>query len=439
MALKIKNKDKEENKGKIKFEYQAFVNGIPTPPPGLPLGMPVYTYVMFNPVSIPQTPALEMPESSLPRSVNYYADYGGCGFWRMIWPEFVLNQYQKACISGLTCMVMDIRFYQGLKSIRMQRQATPIQKQFITELKKASKDFGFRLIYEVDDIVFKDDIPDYNRCKDAFVDQNISDNILEIMKMMDEITVTCDYMKEYYKEKTGNNRITVIPNYPPKFWLDRFYDKSKIEKLYHENKKRPRILYSGSGTHIDVLNRTGFNDDFKHVTDAIIKARKKFKFVWKGCFPLELKPYIDSGDMEFIEWSPLPDYPQGLVDANCNAVFAPLQDNVFNKSKSNIKMVEAGGIGLPGAYQDLCTYQDAEFKFKNGDELIQHLEYITSDFDRYMTLSDKARKFTEGLWLEDHIDEYEAVYFTPWGSKERKEKSPNLIKLNPDQDFVDGK
>jgi hypothetical protein len=434
MALKIKENNTSDN---VVYQYKPVVHGIPNAPAALPMGMPMYSYAGVNPVKIPEAPKLEMPEANLPRALNYYADYGGCGFWRMIWPEFVMNSYNKACISGLTQMILDVRFYGGLKAIRMQRQATPIQREFFKELKKASPQLGnFRMIYEVDDIVFKDDIPDYNRCKDAFVDQNIIDSILDIMSNMDEITVTCKYMKEYYQNKTGNKNITVIPNYPPKFWLDRFYDKNRIEKLYEQHKKRPRVLYSGSGTHIDVLNRTGLKDDFHHVIDAIIKARKKFKFVWKGCFPMALKPYIDSGEMEYIDWSALPDYPQGLYDTNCNVAFAPLIDNVFNKSKSNIKMIEAGGLGMPGAYQDLCTYEEAEHKFKNGNELIDQLEYITSDFDRYMDLSGKARKFTEGLWLEDHINEYEAVYFTPWGSKDRKEKAPRLIEINPDQDIA---
>jgi hypothetical protein len=433
MALKIKE-NKEELKN-IVFEYKPFTAGIPMSPPVLPAGMPSYSYVALNPIHIPAPPPVEMPEAKLPRAINYYADYGGCGFWRMIWPEFLLNSYQKMCVSGLTSMVLDLRFYQGIKAIRMQRQATPVQRNFIKELRKASKDMGFKLLYEVDDIVFKDDIPDYNRCKEAFVSQEIIDSILEIMGMMDEITVTCKYMKEYYQYKTGNKNITVIPNYPPKFWLDRFYDKDKIEKLYEKNKKRPRILYSGSGTHIDVLNKTGLKDDFEHVTEAIIKARKKFKFVWKGCYPLAIKPYIDNGEMEYVDWSPLPNYPQGLVDTNCNAVFAPLQDNVFNKSKSNIKMVEAGGLGLPGAYQDLCTYEEAEFKFKTGDDLIDHLSYITKDFNRYMDLSQKSREFTGKLWMEDHLNEYEALYTTDFGSKERKEMAPRLIENNPDQDF----
>ena len=37
------------------------------------------------------------PEADLPRSLNYYADYSGCGFWRMIWPELLLNCYKFNC------------------------------------------------------------------------------------------------------------------------------------------------------------------------------------------------------------------------------------------------------------------------------------------------------------------------------------------------------
>ena len=434
MALKIKEQNNTQNKNNVVYQYNSVLAGIPNAPANLPIGMPVFSYASLNPVSVPAAPSLEMPEANLPRAINYYADYGGCGFWRMIWPEFCLNAYSKACMSGLTQMILDLRFYGGIKAIRMQRQATPTQRDFIKELKKAQDHFKFRMIYEVDDIVFKDDIPDYNRCKDAFVDQTIIDSILDIMQCMDEITVTCKYMKEYYQNKTGNKKITVIPNYAPKFWLDRFYDKHRVEKLYDQNKKRPRVLYSGSGTHVDVLNRTGLNDDFKHVTDAIIKARKKFKFVWKGCYPLALKPYIDNGEMEYIDWSSLHDYPRGLFDTNCNVAFAPLIDNVFNRSKSNIKIIEAGAFGMPGVFQDMCTYEDAEFKFKSGDDLINQLEHLTSNHDRYMKASLNARKFTEGLWLEDHLDEYDAMYFTEWGSKERKEKSPKLILNNPDQD-----
>jgi len=441
MALKIKNSSapvESDNTNKegsqVVYQYAPVTKGIPYLPVGAPSHtLPQYNYVKATPKFIPKPEPVQMKEAGLPRSINYYADYGGCGFWRMIWPEMAINSYQRGCISGLTSMVLDPRFYYGLKSIRLQRQATPTQNLFVKELAKNRVQSGYRLIYEIDDIVFRNDIPDYNKCKDAFATVEVEQTILDIISQMDEMTVTCQYMKEYYQNKTSCKKVTVIPNYPPKYWLGHYYNRERIAKLYEQHKKRPRILYAGSGTHIDVANRNGMKDDFTHVVQEIIKARKKFKFVWKGTFPLAVKPFIDSGEMEYVGWSALPDLPQHMYNTNCNATFAPLTDNIFNKSKSNIKIVESGAFGMPGAFQNLCTYKDADVKFDSGSDLISQLEYITADQDRYMKLSDNIHKFTDQLWLEDHIAEYEAMYFTPWGSRERNMLSPRIIKNNPEQ------
>lgn len=429
MALKVK----EEFKNNTIYQYQLVKERIPGIPAGVPTGFPSQNYIALNRVHTPAPPPVEMTEASVPRAINYYADLGGCGFWRMGWAEYLLNIKQKASMSGLTAMVLSENFYQNIKAIRLQRQATPHQKAFVDALKDVSKKFKFKLIYEVDDIVFKDDIPDFNRCKDAFNDPAIVKTILEIMGVVDEFTVTCQYMKDYYIQKSGNKRINILPNYAPKFWLDRFYHPKRLEETFEKNKKRPRILYAGSGVHADVINRTNQKDDFEHVVQQIIKARKDFKFVWKGCFPLACKPFIDNGDMEFLSWNDLQDFPQGLYNANCSVTFASLQDNVFNRSKSNIKMIEAGALGMPGIFQDMCTYQEADLKFKSGSDLIDQLKFITSDIGEYMKYSAKGRAFADTMWLEDHLDEVMAVYFTEWGSKERNAMSPQLIKNNPEQ------
>jgi len=433
MAISIRQSKEEDQKNKIVYEYYPVKTGIPSAPACLPMGFPSYSYAGAKPVKIPAPPPIEMPEANLPRALNYYADYGGCGYWRMIWPEFLINSYNKGIISGMTQMILDMRFYGTIKAIRMQRQATDSQVAFVKALKENQKQSDYKLIYEIDDIALRDDIPDYNRCKEAFMDEKILKNIMEVMSLMDEVTVTCQYMKEYYMDKTGNKNITVVPNYPPKFWLDRFYSKENIEKNYEKNKKRPRILYAGSGTHIDILNKTGGKDDFHHVLESIIKARKKFKFVFKGCYPIALKPFIDSGEMEYIQWSSLMDLGQGLSDTNCNAVYAPLVDNVFNRAKSNIKILESGALGIPGAFQDMCTYKEADFKFKTGDELIDQLSTITKDENSYMKYSENSRKYVETMWLENHLNEIQAIYFTSYGSKERNTMAPRLIELNPEQ------
>ena len=429
MALKIKEEYKKNNI----YQYNLVKEEIPGLKPGIPAGFPALYYASLNKVHTPPPAPIEMAEATIPRAINYYADQGGCGYWRMGWSEYLLNIKTKASIAGLTAMVLSENFYQNIKAIRIQRQATQNQKVFVQALKSITDKYKFKLIYEVDDIVFKDDIPDFNRCKDAFNDAEVVKNILDIISLTDELTVTCDYMKEYYASKTGHKKINVLPNYAPRFWLDRFYHPKRLTENFDKNKKRPRILYSGSGVHADIVNKTNQKDDFEHVVQQIIKARKDFKFVWKGCFPLSCKPFVDNGEMEFLPWSDLQSYPQGLYDANCNVSFASLQDNIFNRSKSNIKMIEAGALGMPGIFQDMCTYKDADLKFKTGDDLIDQLKFVTRDVQTYMNFSQKGREFADTMWLEDHLDEVMAVYFTEWGSKERQIMSPNLIKNNPDQ------
>jgi len=99
------------------------------------------------------------PETMLPRVLNYYADYSGCGFWRMIWPEHILNAHQKLVVHGSTVMSFDPNYFRHVKSVRIQRQATIHQLRFVEFLKQMSQEFGFRLIYEIDDLVFAEDIP----------------------------------------------------------------------------------------------------------------------------------------------------------------------------------------------------------------------------------------------------------------------------------------
>ena len=112
MALKIKEEPTSTGNSNVAYQYIPTTVGIPYPPAILPVGMPThYSYAAYNPVRVPAPPKLEMPEANLPRAINYYADYGGCGFWRMIWPEFLMNAYNKACMSGLTQMILDLRFY----------------------------------------------------------------------------------------------------------------------------------------------------------------------------------------------------------------------------------------------------------------------------------------------------------------------------------------
>jgi glycosyltransferase involved in cell wall biosynthesis len=378
--------------------------------------------------TLPQRPQeINQPqprELSLPRYVNYLADYSGCGFWRILWPENLINATGAGCSTSLTAMVFDPRWYTGVKCVKVQRQASSDQREFIKYLKSIQPQHGFKLVYEVDDVVFREDIPDYNKFKFAFDNDEIRNNCIEIINLCDEVTVTCDYMRKLYQERTGKKEITVIPNFVPYSWMGHQYNKNRIWNNYDKNKKKPRVLYTGSGAHYDVDNKNGGIDDFSHVVELVKKTVDKYQWVFVGAFPPPLLPFVQSKKIEFHNWQSLADYPDFINSLNAQVMIAPLLDNSFNRSKSDIKFIEACVLGLPCLVQDMETYKNApEFlKFKTGEDLEQKLESILKNKAQYYRNTELFRHIGMQRLLEskENIGCHLEVLNTPYGSPERK-------------------
>ena len=396
------------------------IHDIPGAPLGIPPGVPRPSLVKKE--SKKPVPPPEIPGEGLKRAINYLADYGGCGYYRCIAPNLLLNLYQKAVVIESTAMILDPRFYQTTQAIKLQRQATPQQLLFVKSLKEMSSKVKNKLIYEVDDVVFAEDIPMYNRNRDAFVSDQIQNSIKEILSLMDEITVTTEYFRDYMIEKSGNKNVTVVPNYLMKWWFDRYYNPFDLLKKYEKNKKKPKIAIFASGTHVDVLNRVNQQDDFAPVIKQIIQTHKDYEWNFYGSFPLPIKPLIDAGKIKFFPWVQLPDFASNMANSGAQLTFACLQDNNFNRCKSNIKLIEAGALGLPCICPDMVTYKDAILKYKTGDEFIDCIKFALKNQSTYSDLCKKSRAYAENFWLDDekNLMKYHEAYFTSFGSKERK-------------------
>lgn len=328
-------------------------------------------------------------------------------------------------------MIFDPRWYQGVRCVKVQRQASNDQKEFVKYLKSIQKECGFKIIYEVDDVVFREDIPDYNKFKFAFDNDEIRNNCIEIINMCDEVTVTCDYMRKLYQTRTGKQEITVVPNFVPYHWMGHHFNKQKIWNNYDKNRRKPRVLYTGSGAHYDVDNKNGGIDDFSHVLDVVRRTIDKYQWVFVGSFPPPLLPLVQSGKIEFHQWQSLNKYAGFIAGLNSQVMIAPLQDNSFNNAKSDIKYIEACVLGLPCLVQDMETYKDApaDLKFKTGEELEQRLEAILKNKTAYYRNVDFFRQVGEKRFLEldENIGCHLEVLNTPYGSPERK----YLKKYNP--------
>lgn len=395
----------------------------------------------YTPVT--QVTKINQPGEGLPRVIHYCADQSGCAFWRMLWPSNELLAYNKAVVMTLYQMVLAGNFYNGISAVRLQRQCTVPQLEFIKFLRNVSNEMksqtgkGFRIIWEVDDIILPAcDIPDYNVCKSAFEGDDTHNNMREIVKYIDEITVVSSYMKSHYAKHLNFDKITVIPNYAPKNWIDKGISRETVFNNYHKYKNKPRVLYAGSGTHFDVSNRVNQMDDFAHVVDRIIKdikIDKKYEWVFFGAVPLKLKQYIGSG-IEFHEWASIDEYTEILKKLNVNVSIAPLEKNNFTRSKANIKLTEAGAQGIPCIAQNLeCYNSDGwEYVFDTADQLFEKIEHVLQDEDIYMKASDDAREISSRYILQNHLDEYILLYTTEYGDLKRKENK-SFLRNNPQQ------
>ena len=368
---------------------------------------------------------VESPVPNHKRYINFNAGNDGCTLYRRGFISHHITYSNLGDVTNLTKMVFDERFYEGITCISLQRQAAPHQKEFFQFLKSIQPKYGFKLIYESDDVVFREEIPDYNASKFGFDSEEIRQNCVDMIRMADEVTVTCEFLKTMYIEKTGQQKITVIPNFMPYWWSGHQYNYNKIVQAFDKHKKKPRVVYAGSGAHFDVKNQNGGKDDFSHVTQFIIDNRHKYQFVFIGAVPPPLKPYVDSKEIEVHGWQTLIDYPNYLSQIDAQLFIAPLQDNNFNKAKSDIKFMEAAQLGIPCLCQDLITYSTCpeDLRFKTADELAFKVEKILNwkNRSKYYQLLPELRKIGTTRFLE-HNHNYGTfleAFNTPFGAKER--------------------
>ena len=383
-------------------------------------------------VANPQTLSGKKP--TVPRIIHFSADHSGCGFWRYGMLEDFLNYNGKAVVSNLNLMINAADFWNSnFDAVRLQRQSSPIQYEYFKVLRKFFdvNKLKTKMIYEVDDIIIGDKLPDFNKARDAFTKPEIQSACKGIMDLCDEFTVVSPYMRDMYLSFTDNKNITVIPNYATRGWFDGFYNLEKRMKNFDINKKRPRVMLSGGGTHYDMQNPNRYApNDYKHMLDDIVSTRFDFKYVWLGTYPISLKPFIDNGDMEFHPWVSLLDFPRVIDELGCQVSLAALESNDFNRAKSFIKLQEACYEGIPFVGQNLEPYHGALHKFDAGSEAMDHIRSICKDESVYASECSSHRDKASEYWLDDHYEGILKVYTTPYGDPSRK---PFLGTLNKDQ------
>lgn len=316
--------------------------------------------------------------------------------------------------------------YSDCDAVVLQR---PVQEKFVSitrslnVLQNNIRSKGvrpFRFVIDVDDIINNEHIADYNVAKAGYRDGKRFDVFRKSVDMCDELHVASKEMQKYYSNILDTDKVTYRPNFLPKYLYEGFYNEDSY-KRYEKHSKRPRIVWAGSWSHFDVENRNKGIDDFSELINFIKKTKNKYKWVFYGAHPPKLKSGIDNGDFEYYKWSSILSYPRKLWDLEPVIFIAPIQDNIFNRCKSNIKLTEMGVMGIAGVYQDLPPYQEAPLKFNNIDEFEDRVNYLLSGWDNYLGVIRAQRSFGEKFFMEDNMDFLLSTYLYSINDKMRDE------------------
>lgn len=342
------------------------------------------------------------------------ADTSGCNAWRNYFPMLTVESLNKDIIFNVNRrFIVDQSFFNGVNLNICQRQvSTPQAHYFNNFIIPVSKAKGGWVIYNIDDCIHKDDIPKYNTAWESYQSDELMTNIKSMMDNSDFILVTTQELKDYYNTKFNvpNSKIIIIPNYIPKWWMGGLYDKTNSIKLYRKNRHKPRVGIISSASHFN-LNNKDSNDDSAEISKFIRATCTKYRWVIFGSVIPSIIDLLQNRDVEFHEPCDIFHYPQALKNLNLQAIVAPLVDNIFNRCKSNIKLLEGWASGIPVIVQNLPTYSKyTDSVFSNNTELGEMLDKIIGNEYRYESTIDTNFAKMNDWWLENNLDKWMYLY-----------------------------
>jgi len=264
----------------------------------------------------------------------------GGGQYRVIEP---LNALQDASLAQ-TCIVMAphkgaMRVLHPLELVRAAPDRLVLQHsvddgQLGTALKYKLAMPEVEIIQMVDDLL--GDVPAKHPNRN-FQSREGHQRMIRALKQSDRLVVSTEPLRTHYGKYVKDVRL--VPNGLNKQWRGLRKDPLPQEKL--------RVGWVGAGQH---------KGDLDLITEVVRQLADEVDWVFMGMCTDEIKPHLK----EFHGFVSIVDYPQKVSDLNLDIAIAPLESNVFNACKSNLRLLEYGAMGWPVVCSDVYPYRSDE-------------------------------------------------------------------------------
>lgn len=328
------------------------------------------------------------PWRPLPVGLALPADRFGCGHYRMLQPARGINEF------GLADLRVGDRYYSPVELERLSPDVVVLQRQMLSgqvELQKRmlrlSRSFK---VAELDD--YLPNLP----LKSAHKGQLPSDvlkSMREALKLMDRFVVSTEPLAEALAGLHPDIRI--VHNHLPVHWWGSLTSR-------RGRGQRPRVGWGGG---------MGHRGDLELIADVVRALANEVEWVFLGMCPEKLRPFVH----EFHPGVQIDEYPAKLASLDLDLALAPLEDNLFNRCKSNLRLLEYGACGFPVVCSDVAPYQRGlpvtlvKPRFKDWVEAIR---MHVSDLDATAKAGDALRDVVRRDWMLDQ--KHAAFWLSQW-------------------------
>lgn len=269
----------------------------------------------------------------------------------------------------------------------VQRPASPDLVQMMDYFKKV---YHRPVWIDYDDNLFE--LPKYNQAYKHYEKQEIKDNVMKCIQIADVVTVTTHELKRYLDPL--NQNIIVVPN---------AFNNSTIDISRRANIERKNsAMWRGSGTHI------GDVDQFKYEVQQIMIEHADHKFFWIGSETHQLYHVFDEsfyphskGNAHKLEALDPNLYLLSIEQLGSKVVHVPLADNLFNRAKSNIALIEGSWAGMATIAPDWQEWQlPGTLLYKNNKDYYDLMNSaLKGDIDVVKSASETWQYVQENLLL----------------------------------------
>lgn len=327
-----------------------------------------------------------------PLILAFAADQQGCGYHRIVRPLEVMSRNHVAAGRVEVSSLNEAHIAAFKPDVLVfQRQYEDAQREQIKRLREALPDAFF--VFEIDDIMSA--VPDSSWHK-PFVPSNVDAKIAEALKLMDAASTTTSPLADHLESLCPGLDVRIVPNM---LGRDDFEMAAQVRSSVRQSREMFRVGWGGG---------IGHSGDLRLLEDAI--RTLEVCWVFFGTKP----DYID--DIPDVRYEFYPgvrpqQYISGLAALDLDLMLAPLEDNLFNKCKSNLRLIEAGACNnaiIASPVDPYFTKAPPVFAYPRAEE-----EW-TAEIRRFMSLPIQERIgwgnrmhtwASSNFCLDDHVRE----------------------------------